>query len=59
MIFNIKTLDKGFFEYIGPHGIIRVTNIINEFLNIKNKGFIFQYLNIFALGIISYFYIII
>lgn len=52
--YNIKLLDKGFFEYIGPTGIIYFIKKYNQNITISNKGFIFQYLNLFMIGFIFY-----
>jgi proton-translocating NADH-quinone oxidoreductase chain L len=59
-IFSI--LDRGFFENIGPNGIIKLIYKVSDFINRFQTGLIYQYVASFVVGIIClsgiYFYIV-
>ena len=55
---SFKLIDRGFFEFIGPLGLIRFTNVLSNFILSLQKGFLYHYiLNIF-IGFLSFYILI-
>ena len=52
---SFKIIDRGFYEYIGPLGIVRSINFISKIFNKIQSGFIFHYVSIILFSIVFIF----
>merc|ERR1711934_275961 len=52
---SFKLLDRGFIEYFGPLGLVRILNKLTSSVNSLQTGYIYHYIYVMVLGMVFFF----
>lgn len=55
---GFKTLDRGFIEWLGPYGLVRIISLLTKKINSLQTGYIYHYGFIMFIGLILFISII-